>query len=295
MNQIDVFELNGKTWVAYRDPIVRVKVITEDNCAECQPDQALIWFRRVVPTILTEKITVDSEQGKTLIKANQIKTIPSFIFSKEIESTDFFQQAQPIFEKKGEDYLLNGLELGIPVGKYLELPSVSENDIKIGLSDSKVKVIEFIDFQCPYCKIFQMETVDKLLKEYKDRILFVFKNLPLDFHPQAQNAALAGECAAEQGKFVEYAGKLFSAQDDWGKSENTQKFKTYALQLGLNGRQFNGCLDSKKYADKIEKDKQEARNFGITGTPAIFINSQFKNGAADYAAMKEIVEQELAK
>jgi protein-disulfide isomerase len=119
--------------------------------------------------------------------------------------------------------------------------------------------------------------------------------MPLAFHAQAMNAALASECANEQGKFLDYANKLFAAQNDWGKTTGTQRFKTYAAQLKLNVKEFNFCLDSERYRGKIENDQKEAESFGISGTPAIFIGDQFRGGALSVEAMKAIIDAQLAK
>lgn len=296
LSKMDIFELGGKTWVAYPEPIVKVQVVSDDTCPECAPDEVLVWLRRVVPTILTEKIDVNSGSGKQFVSQEGIKTIPAFIFSGEVEKTDFFQQAQVLFNKKDNKYVLSTSELGVPVGKYIETPAIGENDIKIGPEDAKVKVVEFSDFQCPYCKTFYTAALKKMLSDYGDKVLFVFKNLPLDFHPQSNNASLAAECANEQGKFIIYADKLFANQDTWGKTQGTQSFKSMAQQIaGMNIAQFNQCLDDKKYQDKIDRDKEEAKSFGVSGTPAVFVNDQFKNGAIDYNTLKAAIDGELAK
>ncbi len=295
LDKTDVFSLDGKTWVAYTDPVVKIKVISDDSCEACNPDQALVWFRRVIPTILPEKIDINSEEGKAVAEKYAVKSIPAFVFDKEVEKTDFYAQAAVLFSEVNGGLVLQTAQLGLEAGKYIQTPSVGENYIAIGSPGTKVKIIEFSDFQCPYSRAFQMNTVQRVLDEYRDRIFFIYKNLPLDFHAQAENAALAATCANEQGKFEDYSEKLFKDQDDWGKSEGTQKFKTYAVQLGLKTMDFNKCLDDKKYQDKINEDKKEAEEFGISGTPAIFINNQFKAGAVAYDDIKKIIEEELAK
>jgi predicted DsbA family dithiol-disulfide isomerase len=295
LNKTDVFSLDGKTWVAYTEPVVKVQVITDENCEACKTDQPLVWFRRVIPTILPEKIDSNSMDGKNMLKDFGIKSIPAFIFSQDVEKTDFFSQAGALFTAKNGKDVLQTSQLGIEPGKFVENPAISDQDIQIGVKDAKVKVVEFSDFQCPYCRAFQLSTVQKMLKDYGDKILFVYKNLPLDIHPQAEPAALAAECANEQGKFEDYSTKLFSSQDDWAKSTGTQKFKTYAAQMGLNTTQFNKCLDDKKYQDKVSQDKNEASDFGISGTPAIFINDQFKGGAVSFDDIKKVLDEQLMK
>lgn len=294
LSQIDVFESAGKTWVAYPDPIVKIQVLVDENCDGCNPEETLVLLRRILPTISATKVDQNSEEGEKMLADLNIKTLPAYIFSKEIEETDFYFQAQQLFEKFNDKYVLKTAEAGIPIGKYIDLPEVSENDIKIGPDDAKVKVIEFSDFQCPFCKSFH-PSIKKALEEYGDKIQYVYKHLPLGFHLQAENAALASECANEQGKFLAYADKLFENQDDWGQSEGTQKFKTLALQIGLNASQFNQCLDDVKYQEKVNKDKEEAASFGISGTPGTFINDQFRGGAIDFENLKTIIDEELEK
>lgn len=295
LDKADVFNSNGKTWVAFEDPIVKVQVLTDDTCEACKPDEAIVGLRREIPTMLTEKVEINSDKGKEMQKNLGIKAIPAFVFSKDIESTTLFEQAQTVFDKKNDSYVLNSVAVGLPIGKYTESPTISENDAMVGNKDAKVKIVEFSDFQCPYCKQMHETVIKSMLKEYGDKISFVFKHMPLSFHPQAENAALAGACSNEQGKFIQYADKLFATQAVWGKTTGTQSFKNYAVQLGLNSKQFNECLDSGKYKDQIKADTEQAKSFGISGTPATFINDQVQNGLVKYDAFKTVIDQELAK
>jgi protein-disulfide isomerase len=106
---------------------------------------------------------------------------------------------------------------------------------------------------------------------------------------------LAAACAGEQGKFWEMADKLYASQDDWGKTTGVAKFKTYATVLGLKADEFNKCLDGAKYKDKIDADTKEAADFGISGTPAFFVNDQFFGGLVTYDQLKQSLDAELAK
>ncbi len=295
LNQSDVFTLNGKTWVAYEEPLVKVQVLTDDTCEKCNPEETVVVLKKEMPTILTEKVDINSEAGKNLAEKFNVKSIPAFIFSKDIEQSALLAQAQAVFEQKDDQYLLNSSAVGLPVGKYLEMPTIGENDIVVGSRDAKVRVIEYSDFQCPYCKQMHDSVIAPMLKEYGDKVAYVYKHLPLNFHPQAQNSALASECANEQGKFLAYANKLFATQAEWGKTEGTQSFKNYARQIGLNASQFNQCMDSNKYADKITANAQEAQSFRISGTPGTFLNDQFNGGVVPYASFKQSIDAELAK
>ncbi|MFA6159839.1 MAG: thioredoxin domain-containing protein [Parcubacteria group bacterium] len=295
LNKSDIFEVSGKTWVAYSDPAVPISVITDDSCEACDPGEILAWLRRVSPTISAEKISFDSEQGKNLISEFGIKTLPAFIFAKNLDQTEFYTEAQALFYAKGDKYVLNVQTLGAPVGKYLELPQISTSDATFGNIDAKVKVVIFSDFQCPYCKVFYKSLRDTM-KNYEEKVLFSFKEFPLtEIHPQAESVALASMCAQEQGKFWEYADILYAKQSQWGETKNTASFKSYAQTLRLNMNDFNGCLDNKKYQDKINADVSDAQNFGITGTPTIFINNKVETGALSAEDLKKDIEEQLSK
>lgn len=294
LSKSDIFESGGKTWVAYSEPAVVVQVINDDNCEKCDVSEALVWFRRVLPTISTEKIAYDSAQGKQLVEKFQIKTLPSFIFDEDIVKTDFYSQAQVLFEQKDSNYVLKTQELGLPAGKYLALPEIREGDPVLGPKDAKVKVVIFSDYQCPYCKLL-FKSLRDMMSQYKDTVLFDYKHLPLEFHPQANNAALASACAQEQGKFWEYSDKLYASQAEWSNTKDAAKFKDYARVLGLKTADFNQCLDDKKFQEKIDADKAEAGNFGISGTPALFINDDFETGALSTDQLKTAIETQLNK
>jgi protein-disulfide isomerase len=188
-----------------------------------------------------------------------------------------------------------------------------DDDPCIGPDDAPVIVIEFSDFQCPFCSgvagfhegvIARMKSKDpnweppvpkleELAREGK--IKFVYRDFPLtSIHPQAQKAAEAAQCAEEQGMFWEMHDKLFKGQSEWSGSANAQEiFKRYASDLGLNISQFNSCLDSGKYASEIQKDYQDGIKAGVTGTPAFFINGIPVKGAVSFSTLNQIIQSEM--
>lgn len=289
-----LLETGGKTWVAYDDPKVTVQIVTDTQCTACDPSEALVWLRRVLPTLEAVPIESTSEMGKLLIERFQLIALPAFIFSGSVVDTDFYAQASSLFEAESGRYFFDMGKIGLPAGKYLTLPRIDETDIMVGPQDAPVKIVEYADFQCPYCKAFHTD-MNTVLKEYSGKILFVYKHLPLPIHSQAENAALAGSCANEQGKFLVYADHLFAKQSEWSNTGGLQKFKDYAWRLGLNGRQFTACLESKKYQDTIDADTAEAENFSISGTPGIFVNDVFFPGVIGLEALKETIDAELLK
>ena len=166
---------------------------------------------------------------------------------------------------------------------------VYSEDPQVGPKSSKVTVIEFSDFQCPYCRKASM-TSRRILEEYKDRVHFVWKNFPLSFHQRARHASLAAMCANDQGKFWEYHDKVFDNNTALADSD----FIKYAKDLGVKDiKAFTECYNSKKYNDKINKDIAEAQSYGLSGTPSFFINGELHVGAMQYEQFKAIVESAL--
>ncbi len=273
LKKSDIFEADGKTWVAYGEPVIQVRVINDDQCEDCDVSEILVWMKRVIPTIASEKIPHDSEEGKKLMEKFQIKSVPAFIFSKAITATDFYSQADVLFNEKENDYFLKGQELGLPVGRYIETPPISDSDVSVGPKDSKVKVIIYSDYSSPYSKVF-WNALRGAMKDYEDKVLFVQKDIFSSDNLQSLNAAMSAQCAFEQEKFWEYAEKLFTHQTDWNKTDGTNTFKNYANSLGLSSDQFGKCLDEKKYQQKLENIRKEADGFSVSEAPVVFIDDK---------------------
>ena len=144
-----------------------------------------------------------------------------------------------------------------------------------GGKDAKVTIIEYTDFECPYC-LRHHATSKQIVETYGNKIKYVIRNFPLGFHPQAQKAAESFECALEQGKSFEMADAMFEANE--AKTMSVEKWKAIAKNLGLNTSKFNDCLDTGKYAAKVAQDAAEGGSAGVSGTPATFVNGQLISG-----------------
>jgi protein-disulfide isomerase len=146
--------------------------------------------------------------------------------------------------------------------------SIDDDPIE-GSTSAKVVLLEWSDFQCPYCGRFFEQTLPSIRKDYIDtgKVKMVFRQFPLSFHPNAEPAAEASECANEQGKFWEYHDKLFSNQD----ALSVENYKAWAKDLGLDTTEFNSCLDSNKYQNEITADMSDGQSSGITGTPGFIV------------------------
>lgn len=159
-----------------------------------------------------------------------------------------------------------------------------------GTQGAPITLVEFSDFQCPFCKRAR-PTITQILDAYKDKVLYVYRDFPLSFHKQAQKAAEAANCAGDQGKYWEYNSKLWDNQTEL----EPDKLRAYASQLSLDGAKFNQCLDSDKFANEITEDLKQGAEAGVSGTPAYFINGIFISGAQPFENFQEIIEEELLR
>jgi len=159
-----------------------------------------------------------------------------------------------------------------------------------GNPKAKVLIVEFSDFQCPFCSQVQ-GTLKNLLAKYHDGVALAFRDMPVtQIHPQAQLAAEGAHCALEQGKFWEYHDLLFA--DQAGLDRNGLLSKAQKLQL--DGKQFESCLSSEKYKAQILQDSQEGMRAGVSGTPGFFINGVFMSGAQPEAVFERVIQDQLA-
>lgn len=157
-----------------------------------------------------------------------------------------------------------------------------------GPKGAPVTIVEFSDFQCPYCRGVQ-PALKQVVKDYGDDVRLIFKNLPLaDIHPQAMPSALAAVCAGEQGAFWQYHDALFASDD-----LSSGGLNKLATGVGLNLPQFKSCVDSEKARSAVLADVQEARRMGIQGTPAFIINGKLVSGAISLGDFRRLIEREL--
>ena len=165
-----------------------------------------------------------------------------------------------------------------------------DDDPAWGPEDAPVTIIEFSDFQCPFCSRFFAQTYPQIKQEYEGEVRFVYRDFPLtSIHENAQKAGEAGECADDQGKFWDYHDILFNN----ASALDVTSLKGYASQLGLDSGAFDQCLDSGKYTEEVQKDYQEGITYGVTGTPAFFINGVSIIGAQPYANFKAVIDAAL--
>jgi len=304
LRKADMFTLEDKTWVAYNEPIVNLTILSvgEDKLAECPtcrpPEEVIDLFKKVMPTLAIKNVDIESEEGKKIAEKNKVKILPAVIFSEDLAKTEFYSgEAKILFSKikDSNNYKLSLAGLGLPIGKYVELPEINDTNPILGNKEAPVKIILFSDHQCPFCAKFFKEIVS-VMKAFGEKAVLVYKDLPLEFHAQAMNAAIAGECAKDQDKFWEMSDRLYNTQKQWGDLDDDKAktfFKKQAISLKMDIEKFGVCLDESQHKEEIEKSKKEAEEFGISGTPSMFIGDEFIGGVIPVEQLKAVIQSKI--
>jgi len=174
-----------------------------------------------------------------------------------------------------------------------------DDDPVLGSADAKVLMIEFGDYQCPSCRMFWKDVEPRLKKDYIDtgKVKLVFRDFPLmQIHPEALLAAMAVDCAGEQGKYWQYHDKVFREQYNRGDDIIRMKaadLKKWAKEIGIDQPKFDECLDSEKFKGEVMKDKADGDAAGVQGTPTFFINGRVMGGAQQYQEYKKLIDELL--
>jgi protein-disulfide isomerase len=172
---------------------------------------------------------------------------------------------------------------------------LAEPAFAMGDESAPVTIVEFTDYECPFCKRYVDETMGQIEEKYVDtgKVKYLIHDLPLPFHAGAKPAALAARCAGEQGAYQDMHALLFENQEAWTAGEMETVFKKYATQLGLNAGQFTNCLANGQYDGAIDKDLTLAASVGASGTPTFFINGTMLVGAQPMTAFETAIEASL--
>tara|TARA_Y100000310_G_scaffold345030_1_gene461292 strand:+ start:3769 stop:5034 length:1266 start_codon:yes stop_codon:yes gene_type:complete len=239
------------------------------------------------------------------LKFTQPADIPGFVLINDGELTISGIENEAALTKQVCDVTDNEAvcdEVSVAVQEQAKVAAEAEQPrIDISIDDDEIKgdpgapvtLIEFSDYECPYCARFASQTLVQIDEKYikTGKVRLVFRDFPLGTHRNAQKAAEAAECAGEQGKYYEYHDKLFENQ----KSLSIDNFKAWAGDLDLDIEMFNECLDNSEQADEVKKDLQDGQIAGVSGTPAFFINGKFISGAQPFEVFERIIESELAR
>ena len=168
----------------------------------------------------------------------------------------------------------------------------------LGSENAPITMIEFTDYQCPYCQKYYFGAFKEILEKYVEtgKVKYVMKSLPLPFHSEAKPAAYAVFCAGEQNALWAMHKRLFMYQNEWAYDDNPdQKFEDYAREIGLNTTAFKSCMKTapKKYNDKMESDSKFAAGYNLSGTPSFIINGTAVIGAQPFKAFASVIDSAL--
>jgi len=221
----------------------------------------------------------DRAQGRTLEQLGpQIK---DFLVSQR----GLQARAQLVDELKAKS---SGVKVMLDPPRYTVATTAA--DPVRGVASAPVTIIEFSDYQCPFCARVN-PALEQVRKTYGDKVKIVFKDFPLPNHPQAPKAAEAAHCAGEQGKYWEMHDHLFANQ----RALNVPELKQHAATLGLDAAKFNQCLDSGKHAGLVAAGTAQGERMGVNSTPTLYINGRPLIGAQPFEAFKQIIDEELSR
>ncbi|MBI2147342.1 DsbA family protein [Candidatus Woesearchaeota archaeon] len=282
--------LGDSAGIATNDPVVQLIVLTDKSCEQCDPSPVLAAIQtQVFPSVEVEEIGYSTSKGKKLAEKYGIQVLPAFLFDEKVAETENYEKVQQGLIQREDKYLLHPASIG--GGKHLN-PLKGTNPF-FGKKEAPVTIIEFSDFQCPFCRRFFEETYPKLKEEYikTGKVKFYFRDFPLPIHPDAQKAAEAARCAGDQKKFWSMHDEIFKNQD----AISVDYLQQYAEGIGLDMAAFSACLNSGAYEKEVQQDVDEGNDMGVAGTPAFFVNGIIIPGALPFEEFKKIIDGELAK
>jgi len=180
------------------------------------------------------------------------------------------------------------IHINFPAPEPPILPVSADDDPSVGPANAPITIVEFSDFQCPYCKL-SVPLIKEILAKYPDKVKVVYRDYPGPNHPHAPQAAEAAQCAGDQGKFWEYHDSLFDRQAP-GTGWN---FTDLAKEIGLNDDVFATCLNTGRYREEVAKDLHDGFTLGVTSTPTFFINGRPLVGARPFAEFQAVIDKLL--
>jgi len=245
-----------------------------------------------------EKISINRSTYKKLIYGiSGFALIVSFMAGYEVGN---FDSNIPSITQSVNTQIQNSETSANPPSNGLVQISLDDDPL-LGDINAPITIVEFGDFQCPFCKRFHQQTLPELKSNYIDKgiINLVWKDFPIEsIHQNAIASSLAGECADDQGSFWELHDRIFEEQGIWqGLPTNIaiNDFKRYAIELGMDQTKFNDCLDSQKYLQEVLDDFRYGAKSGVSGTPAFFIGNEktgfvLISGAQPYSVFESVIE-----
>jgi protein-disulfide isomerase len=241
---------------------------------------------------ITAKVVAPTEEEKTKLYEENKSRLGAMTAEEALRRAGEFLQQQRERERRvafvGELKRKSATRILLDAPRHVV--SVDDDPVK-GTATAPVTIVEFSDFQCPFCSR-AVPTLKQIEQRYGDKVRIVFRDLPLtSIHKDAAKAAEAASCANEHGKFWEMHDRLFANQSLLGVEE----LKKHAEAVGVPAEPFAKCLDSGKYAAEWQKDTEAAQQAGVSSTPAFFVNGRLLTGAQPLDAFVEVIDEELQR
>ena len=271
------------------DPVIEFIVIEDADCAVCDTTQVVSYTQTdLFPTAKLTTLQKNDARAIELIEELGINALPAYIFDEKVSEAAKYSEVAQAFVQVGDKYVINPSATGNV--KLLNMPDVSGRPVK-GDMDAPVTIIEWSDFECPFCARFYDDAYKQIVETYVDsgKAKIIFMHFPLAFHTNAENAAVASECAYEQGQFYEYHDIIFENQ----QSLDSASLKKYASDIGLDTAAFNTCYAARESVEAIANQMALGQSVGISGTPGFLINGITISGAQPFDVFEQLIEAEL--
>ena len=263
-----------------------VEEFIDNYLLERQAKKENVTVDQLIERHVTSTLAADPSDDALRVYYEGLDTAESFE-TVRVKILDHLKQRRIA---KAKSKYVESLRTNANVAMRLSAPrvEVSLKDTQIrGPKDAPVLLVEYADYECPYCQQIQ-PALEKIQAEYKDRMAFAYKDVPLPMHANAQKASEAAHCAGVQGKYWQYHDVIVTK-----KQLDVPSLKEVARGLQLDLDAFSKCVDSGDKASIVKAHMAEAQSLGLQGTPSFFINGRFFSGALSYEKLREIVEEEL--
>ncbi|MDJ0785469.1 MAG: DsbA family protein [Myxococcota bacterium] len=274
-----------KTWTARRDAVTSM---IDQELVEAAAAEAGLSANDLLRREVEQRNTVTPEAVQAFYDENQERIgRPIEEIRPQIEQHLKQQNLATV-----RDAYLATLREGQEIEVLIDAPrtEVAATGPSLGPDDAPVTIVEFSDYQCPFCRRVE-PTIEALLARYPEQVRFVYRHYPLDrIHPQARGAAEAAACADDQGQFWAFHKQLFAE----GAKFDAQSLEGYAEQTGLDLAEYKACVAERRHKDLVENDFQDGAKAGVTGTPAFFVNGIMMSGARPLEEFVQLIEEELA-
>ncbi len=297
--------VGDKTWIPVKGKPIELMVLNDRQCTSgCDTTQAIAALKQnISPALIVTEVDVTSEEGQALIQSFDLVSVPQYFFGEGIESLGAddgskFIDNLPVgvLTEKDDLYHLNGAATGFRPGKFIKAPEFADLDTEPKLGTGPVRVVEFTDYQCPFCKRLydqNKELIAELVAANK--ITYIVKDFPLNFHLEAKDAHKAANCVLRESGQDDYwsmNAEIFRTQKAW--SGKGAEARTQMIALADNmGIDITSCMSDPAIEAEMQADLAEGSRFGVSGTPALFIGTQMMPGAIGPDVFRAAVDQEL--